>query len=117
MDTTTHTIDAKGRKLGRVASEVAHLLMEKDMPAFEKHRKLGSKVKVTNAGGLDMNQKRMSEVRYVRASGYQGNIVRENISDVLKKHGVEEVVRRAVKGMIPSNKLRPDMLKRLEVTE
>ena len=113
----THTIDAKGKKLGRVASEAAHLLMEKDSPAFEKHRKLGSTVHVTNAGKLVLTEKRVSEIRYSRASGYQGNLVQETIDDVRKKHGIAEVVRRAVKGMIPRNKLRPDILKRLEVSE
>lgn len=118
MEPTTHTIDAKGQKLGRVASEAAHLLMEKDMPTFEKHRKLGSRVKVVNAGEMAITEKRASEKnRYKRASGYSGNLVIESIADVREKHGIGEVVKRAVRGMLPNNKLRPDMLKRLEVVE
>ncbi|MFQ5540805.1 MAG: uL13 family ribosomal protein [Candidatus Paceibacteria bacterium] len=117
MEHKNHTIDAKGKKLGRVASEAAHLLMEKDSPAFEKHRKLGSRVIIENAGKLSISEKRGKEVRYTRASGYPGNRVDETINDVRTKHGVGEVVRRAVKGMIPRNRLRPDMLKRLEVKE
>lgn len=117
MEPKTHTIDAKGQKLGRVASQVAHLLMEKDTPSFEKHRKLGSRVKVVNAGELSISEKRSKEIRYSRASGYPGNLVQENIARVRGKHGIGEVVKRAVKGMIPNNKLRPDMLKRLEVVE
>jgi len=113
----THTLDAKGKKLGRIASEAAVLLMEKDTPAFEKHRKLGSRVIVTNASKLSITEKRGMDVRYARASGHPGNLIRETINDVRKKHGIGEVVRRAVKGMIPKNKLRPDMLKRLEVSE
>lgn len=112
-----HTIDAKGKKLGRIASEAAHLLMEKDMPAFEKHRKLGSKVVITNAAKISISEKRGDEVRYVRVSGYPGNQVKETINDIRTRHGIEEVVRRAVKGMIPKNRLRPQILKRLEVTE
>lgn len=117
MNTPTHTIDAKGKKLGRLASEVAALLMEKDLPQFEKHRKIGSKVVVTNASKIFISEKRGDEVRYKRASGHPGNYVEETINDVRKKHGMTEVVRRAVKGMIPKNKLRPEILKRLEVTE
>jgi len=117
VEPKTHTIDAKGKKLGRIATEAAKLLMEKDMPSFEKHRKLGSKVLITNASKLSITEKRGDEVRYVRASGYPGNRIDETINDVRTKHGIGEVVRRAVKGMIPKNKLRPDMLKRLEVTE
>ncbi len=114
---TTHTIDAKGKKLGRIATEAAKLLMEKDSPAFEKHKKGGATVLITNASGISFTEKRVSEVRYKRASGYQGNFIEETIKDVRGKCGIAEVVRRAVKGMIPSNKLRPGMLKRLEVTE
>jgi len=117
MEPKNHTIDAKGKKLGRIASEAAKLLMEKDSPDFEKHRKTGSRVTITNASKLAISEKRGEEVRYVRASGYPGNRIDETINDVRRKHGIGEVVRRAVKGMIPKNKLRPDMLKRLEVTE
>jgi large subunit ribosomal protein L13 len=118
VDLQTHIIDAKGKKLGRVASRAAHLLMEKDMPSFEKHRKLGSKVRIENAGGLVITEKRASEKnRYKRASGYSGNLVIESIGELRARHGIGEVVKRAVKGMIPNNKLRNEMLKRLEVVE
>jgi len=118
MEPNNHIIDAAGQKLGRVASQAAHLLMEKDMPAFEKRRKLGSSVKVINAGKLTISENRANEKnRYKRASGYSGNLVIESIADVRKKHGIGEVVKRAVKGMLPNNKLRPDMLKRLEIVE
>lgn len=117
MEPITHTIDAKGKKLGRVASEVAKLLMEKDVPSFEKHRKFGNRVIITNASKLSISEKRGDEIRYARASGYPGNLIRETINDVRGKHGIGEVLKRAIKGMIPKNKLRPDMLKRLEISE
>ena len=117
MEPKTHTIDAKGQKLGRVATRAAHLLMEKDSPSFEKRRKLGARVNIINADKLVITDKRASEIRYSRASGYQGNLVQENIAQVRKRRGIGEVVKRAVKGMIPNNKLRPEMLKRLEITE
>ena len=117
MEPKTHTIDAQGQKLGRIATQAAHLLMDKDTPAFAHHKKLGSRVVIENAGKLDFSEKRVNEVRYSRASMYPGNLVQETIADVKTKHGVGEVVRRAVKGMLPNNKLRPDMLKRLEVKE
>ncbi len=117
MTPSVHIIDAKGKRLGRVATQAAHLLMEKDTPQFEKRRKLGAEVRIENASKILFTEKRVSEVRYARASGYQGNLVRETIDDVRTKHGVGEVVRRAVKGMLPNNKLRPEMLKRLTVSE
>lgn len=117
MKPTTHTVDAAGQKLGRVATKVAHLLMEKDSPSFEKHQKMGATVHVTNASKIEFSEKRMKEVRYKRVSGHPGNLIEETIQDVLKKHGVAEVVRRAVRGMMPRNKLRPAILKRLTVSE
>jgi large subunit ribosomal protein L13 len=118
MEPKTHTIDATGKKLGRVASEAAHLLMEKDSPSFEKHRKLGTRVTVINANKLSVTEKRANEKnRYKRASGYDGNLIIESIADLRAKHGMKEVVKRAIRGMLPNNKLRTDMLKRLIVTE
>lgn len=118
MEPKNHTIDAAGQKLGRVASKAAHLLMEKDTAAFEKHRKIGSRVTIINAGKLSVSEKRAGEKnRYKRASGYSGNLVIESIAELSAKHGMREVVKRAVKGMLPDNKLRPDMLKRLIVSE
>lgn len=113
----THTIDAKGKKLGRIASEAAHVLMEKNTPSFEKHRKLGNRVHITNASKIVFTEKRIDEVRYKRASGHPGNYIEETIADVKKKHGIKEVLHRAIKGMLPNNKLRPETLKRLEVSE
>ncbi len=117
MEPTLHTIDAAGQKLGRVATQAAHLLMDKNTPAFEKHKKSNSRVHIINASKLMFTEKRVDEVRYKRASGYQGNFIQETIDQLRGRRGVGEVVRRAVKGMIPNNKLRDDLLKRLEVTE
>lgn len=114
---TEHTIDAKGQKLGRVASRAAHLLMEKDAPTYEKHRKLGSRVTIVNAALLSITEKRGDDVRYARASGYPGNLIKETIAEVRERRGIAEVVRRAVKGMLPNNKLRPETLKRLIISE
>ncbi len=117
MEPKIHTIDATGMKLGRLASRVAHLLMEKDSPAFQKHKKNGVQVHITNASKIHFTEKRVAEVRYKRASGYAGNYIEETIAEVKTRRGIGEVVRRAVKGMIPSNKLRPETLKRLKVSE
>lgn len=114
---TAHTIDASGKKLGRVASEAAKLLMEKDTPHFERYRKAGATVAVTNAGKLDISEKRGRAVRYHSASGYPGDLKEESIAALRGRRGIAEVVRRAVKGMLPANKLRPGLLKRLTVSE
>ncbi len=117
MEPQTHTIDAKGQTLGRVATQAAHILMDKNLPSFEKHKKSSSRVRIINASGISFSEKRVDEIRYKRASGYQGNFIQETIAQLRGRRGVTEVVRRAVYGMIPNNKLRTDTMKRLEVTE
>lgn len=112
-----HTINANGMSLGRVASRAAHLLMEKDRTAFEKHFKRGASVTVMNAGKINFTEKRLDAVRYARASGYPGNLVKESIRTIKNRRGIAEVVRRAVYGMLPNNKLRPTLMKRLTVSE
>lgn len=117
MNPTIHTIDASGKSLGRVASQAAHLLMEKGTPAFEKHRKLGVRVAVVNAGKLVITEKRAKGTVYKSYSGYPGHLKIVDLKALREKHGIGEVVARAVKGMLPNNRLRPAMLKRLTVSE
>ena len=117
MEPKVHTIDAKGKKLGRIASQAAHLLMEKDSPHFAKHKKEGARVVIINAGKLSITEKRAADTTYLRYSGYPGALKEENLTSLRERRGIGEVVVRAVKGMIPRNKLRPAMLKRLEVKE
>lgn len=117
MEPKSHTIDAKGKKLGRVAAQAAHLLMEKDSPHFAKHKKTGARVTIVNANKLSITEKRAKETTYLRYSGYPGALKEENLIGVRSRLGIGEVIRRAVKGMIPRNKLRPDILKRLVIEE
>ena len=114
---TDHLIDAAGKRLGRVATEAAHVLMEKDSPAFQKHTKMGRRVSIVNAGALAITQMRATGTLYKSYSGYPGGLKIENLESLRAKHGIGEVVRRAVKGMLPNNRLRPAILKRLIVTE
>jgi large subunit ribosomal protein L13 len=117
MTVQNHTIDAAGKKLGRVASEAARFLMDKHSPAFERHRKAGTVVEIVNAGKLAISEKRGLAVRYASASGYAGDLKKETIAALKARRGIAEVVRRAVKGMLPANKLRPQLLKHLAIHE
>lgn len=111
------TIDAKGKKLGRVASEVASILMGKNRTDFAKNVVPDVEVVVTNAGQLDITQKKQDEKEYRHYSGYPGGLRFQKLSDALKKKGIGEVVRHTVSGMLPKNKLRKIMIKNLSVTE
>jgi large subunit ribosomal protein L13 len=110
-----HTIDAKGKRLGKLASEVAVLLMGKDDPTYQKHLEPKAKVTVLNIDELDITEKKMKEKEYTRYTGYPSGLRKETMEAVIKKHGRAEILRRAVRGMLPKNKLRPIMLKNLIV--
>lgn len=117
MDTITYTIDAKGKKLGRVAAQAASLLMGKNRADFVRHRAPAVRVVITNASKLSLTEKKKEVTVYKRYSGYQGGLRIENLTKLSERRGFAEGLKRAIKGMIPDNKLRPGMLKRLTITD
>lgn len=112
-----HTIDAKGRKLGRLASEIAVILMGKDSSDFVKNVAPRVKVKVVNGSQIDISARKMAEKRYKSFSGYPSGLKIKSGDEVVKTHGYRELLRKAVYGMLPGNKLRKVMMKNLEVIE
>jgi len=120
METTAtkreYTIDAKGKRLGRVATEAAHVLLGKDQPDFAKNLVAPVTVTITNASGLDISEKRAEE-EFQTYSGYPGGQKIETLGHLAGRRGYGEVVRRVVKGMLPKNKLRDPRMKNLIVSE
>jgi large subunit ribosomal protein L13 len=112
----TYTIDARGKHIGRVASEVATLLMGKNEPDFARNMAGNVSVTVKNAGALDISQKRAETKIYSRYSGYPGGLKQESMEDVLKKKDAAIVLTRAIYGMLPGNRLRAIRLKNLKIT-
>ena len=112
-----YTIDAKGRVPGRVATEVAVLLMGKNRTDFVKNAIPSVEVEVTNAAALKLDQKKLKDKAYYRHSLYPGGLKKETMEAVVEKKGAKEVLRRAVYGMLPKNKLRPRMMKNLKIKE
>lgn len=112
-----HTIDAKGKKMGRVASQAAHILMGKHSTAFARHIAPDLSVKIINASKLSISEKHLQNNTYARFSGYQGGLKFDTLEALIARHGYKEAVKRAVKGMIPATKLRPGMLKRLIIVD
>ena len=110
-----HTIDAKGKKLGRLASEVAVLLMGKNSPDFQKNKVADVKVNIENASELDISEKKLDNKEYQRYSGYPGGRKVRKMKEVIDKKGYGEVVEKAVYGMLPANKLRAKIMKNLEI--
>ena len=115
--TKEYTIDANGKRLGKIASEVAMLLMGKNDPSFERHLLSGHQVKIINASKLDISERRLNSTHYIGYSGYPGGQKKESLGHVAQKKGFGELIRRAVFGMLASNRLKSKMMKNLEVTE
>ena len=112
-----HTIDAKGKKLGRIASEAAKLLMGKNTVSFVRNDIPDVKVKIVNAGKSDIRSKKIDSKEYKNYSGYPGGLKITGMKKVLADKGYKESFRIAVNGMLPKNKLRPLMMKNLIITE
>jgi large subunit ribosomal protein L13 len=112
-----HTIDATDKPLGRVASQVALLLRGKDNPSFLPHVKPTAKVTITNANLIKVTGNKKEDKNYTHYTGYPGGLRNTKMSEIITKKGIEEVIRKAVYGMLPTNKLRPIMMKNLTISE
>jgi len=112
-----HSIDATGKRIGRIATEVAVFLMGKNRTDFAKNKIPDVKVEVTNASKMWIDAKKKRDKTYVSHSGYPGNLKTLSMQQVIDKKGEKDVLRRAVLGMLPKNKLRPQMIKNLTITD
>lgn len=109
-----HLIDVKGKILGRMASDIALLLMGKSKPYFVKNLDCGDYVVVINSKLVKVTGKKEKTKKYYRHSGYPGGF-REETLEELRSRNPEQIITHAVSGMIPQNKLKSKMLKRLYV--
>lgn len=109
-----HLIDVKNKILGRSASEIALFLMGKAKSNFVRNLDLGDYVVVVNAKDVKVTGNKESQKNYYRHSGYPGGFKKETLGD-LRERSPEEIIKHAVSGMLPQNKLRAKMLKRLYV--
>lgn len=116
MEKKEYIIDAKGKRLGRVATEAASVLLGKNTTDAEKHLVTPVTVKITNAKLLDISEKK-SEMEFQNYSGYPGGRKVETLGHLANRRGYEEVLRRVIGGMLPKNKLHKERMKNLMVTE
>ena len=114
IERSWYVIDAAGQRLGLVASRVAVVLEGKHKPTFATHIDTGDHVIVLNAAKVDLSGDKMTARRYYRHSGYPGGLRSETVGELLARRP-EEVVRRAVKGMLAHNKLGTQQLRKLKV--
>lgn len=117
MQNKIHTIDATGKKPGRLATELAVILMGKDRTDFAKNRIPEIQIEVTSASKMSIDPKKAKLKTYYRHSGYLGNLKGVTMGRLVETHGAKEVLRRAVSGMLPKNKLRAQMMKNLIIKD
>ena len=112
-----HIIDAKGRVPGRVATEIAVLLMGKNRTDFARNRIPDVSVEVISSSQMSLNSKKLKDKMYSSHSGFPGSLKRQSQEHVISIKGAREVLRRAVYGMLPKNKLRARMMQNLKINE
>ena len=109
-----YIVDASGKTLGRLSSELARRLRGKHKPVYTPHVDTGDYIVVVNAEKIAVTGKKLQDKMYFRFTGYIGNMKSENLSQALAAHP-ERVIETAVKGMLPKNPLGRAMFKKLKV--
>jgi len=114
IDRNWFVIDAEGKVLGRLASEIAKRLRGKDKPVYTPYVDTGDFIIVVNAGKVQLTGKKLTDKMYYRHSGYPGGIKQMAAGKMLEEKPAE-VLRLAVRGMLPKNSLGRAMLKKLKI--
>lgn len=110
----THHLDATGIPLGRLATKIADLLRGKGKVSFVHHQDQGDSVVVVNAAAVKLTGRKLDQKEYYHHTGYIGNLKTITMKNLMITQP-EEVIERAVAGMLPKNRLRAVWLKRLTV--
>ncbi len=114
IDRKWYVVDADGKVLGRIATEIARYLRGKHKPTFCNFQDNGDFIIVVNADKVHLTGNKWDQKTYYRHTGYMGGIKSQTAKELREKNP-EELVRKAVKGMLPKNKLGRAQLKKLKV--
>lgn len=109
-----YVVDATNQNLGRLASDIARVLRGKHKPVYTPNADVGDFVVVTNAEKITFTGKKFSDKKYYRHSGYPGGLSESNLETMLERHP-ERVLEKAVRGMLPHNRLGAAMYRKLKV--
>ncbi len=115
INRNSHKINATNSSIGRLATKIATLLQGKNKTDFERHIDGGDIINVINIKNAKFSGKKIDQKKYHSHSGYPGGLKETKLKDLFAK-SPNEVLRKAVKQMLPANKLREDMLKRLIIS-
>lgn len=109
-----YVVDASGKTLGRLASQIAQILRGKHKPGYSPHMDMGDHIVVINAEKVRVTGRKAEQKVYHRHTGYPGGIRTTRYSQLMQKHP-ERILRMAIKGMLPGNVLGRNMFKKLRV--
>jgi len=109
-----YLVDADGKTLGRLATELARRLRGKHKPQYTPHMDMGDHIVVINAEKIRVTGRKLKDKMYHRHTGYVGNLKSESLEQLLQR-APERVLQQAVKGMLPRNPLGRQMLSKLRV--
>lgn len=109
-----YLVDAQNLVLGRLATRLADILRGKDKPAYAHHMDMGDFVIVINAEKIKLTGDKLQQKKYRSHSGYPGGLKEKTAGEVLEKHP-EKIIEKAVLGMLPRNKLRDHIIRKLKV--
>lgn len=112
-----YEIDAQQKKLGRIATEAAVMLMGKNRTDFVRNAIPNVKVKIINSSKISVTNKKLEQKIYKSYSGYPGGLKERSMKKVVADKGMKEALRVAIRGMLPKNKLRDRMMKNLVITD
>ncbi len=112
MEQKIYKIDATGKVLGRLAASLAVILRGKQKAQFERHIDRGDKVEVANVSKIKYTENKAKQKIYYRHSGYPGGLGRQTLENKFKNNPAQ-VLRQAVYGMLPKNKTRAQLIKKL----
>lgn len=112
-----YTIDAQGKKIGRIASQAAGIILGKNSTNFTKNNKEVNHITIVNASLSDVSAKKKSGEVYRTYTGFRGGLNEETLGNLIKRKGLGEVYRRAIYKMLPNNKLRANRMKALTIKE
>jgi len=114
IEQSWYLVDAEGETLGRLATDIADVLRGKRKPAYTPHVDTGDFVVVVNAEKIRVTGNKLEQKIYYRHSGYPGGLRQRTLAEQLQRRP-EEVIRKAVKGMLPKNRLAAAQLRKLKV--
>ena len=114
LDHKWYVVNAEGKVLGRLSTELAKILKGKNKPTYTPYLDTGDFVIVVNAGKITLTGKKLKDKIYYHHTGYPGGIKQINAEKLLAKKPTE-MIRTAVKGMLPKNSLGRQMLRKLKV--